>query len=406
VAGLAQPLALPCGAVLANRLAKSAMSEALGDAKLDSTPALARLYATWAAGGAGLLITGNVMVQREHLGETGNVVFDERTDLAASRAWATAATQHGTSCWVQLNHPGRQVPRGLGDQPVAPSAIAVDIGISIFASPRALSGPETEAIIASFGYAAGHAKAAGFTGVQLHAAHGYLVSQFLSPRTNQRDDEWGGTPEKRRRFLLAVVARIRAAVGPDFPVGVKLNSADFQRGGFDEAESLTVVEALAAAGVDLLEISGGTYEAPVMMGPIPQKASTAAREAFFMDYARKVRQRVALPLMLTGGFRTRAGMDAALAEGAIDVVGIARPLAVEPDLPRRLLDGSALGAIATPSLKLGGAFTGFLDLAWHSQQLARMGQGRAPQLRSSPWAALVTGLIGHGVAALFPKRGK
>lgn len=400
--------------MLPNRLAKSAMSEALGDARHDATPALQQLYATWAAGGAGLLITGNVMVCRGALGEAGNVVFDAQTDLAASRAWAQAATASGTQAWVQLNHPGRQVPKGLGDEAVAPSAIAIDVGMGLFQSPRALTEPEILGIIQAFGFAAGHAKQAGFTGVQLHGAHGYLVSQFLSPRANQRNDAWGGTPEKRRRFLLEVVAAIRAAVGPAFPVGVKLNSADFQRGGFDEAESMAVVAALEVAGVDLLEISGGTYETPVMMAQTPAKASTVAREAFFLEYAREVRQRVRMPLMLTGGFRTRAGMDAALAEGAmtggnggstIDVVGLARPLAVEPDLPARLLAGTALGAIATPSLKVG-MYDGFVELAWHGQQLARMGQGRAPDPARSPWVALGIGIIEQGLGALFPRRGK
>lgn len=402
-ARLAAPLTLPCGAVLPNRLAKSAMSEALGDRACAPGEALVTLYRTWAAGGTGLLITGNVMIDRTSLGEAGNVVFDDDRALPAIRAWAEAATGNGTQAWVQLNHPGRQAPRSLVPEPVAPSAVPLQLGGGVFAPPRALTGPEIEDLIARFARAAKLAKEGGFTGVQVHGAHGYLVSQFLSPRTNLREDAWGGTPEKRRRFLLEVVAAIRAAVGRDFPVGVKLNSADFQRGGFDEAESMAVVAALEAAGLDLLEISGGSYEAPAMMGDATRRASTVAREAYFLDYARAVRERTKLPLMLTGGFRTAAGMGEALAEGAVDVVGLARPLAVEPDLPARLLAGAADAARPVPDLRVG-AYDAFVDLTWHAQQLGRMGRGLPPDPGRSKWVALGAGLIDHGFSALFPRR--
>jgi 2,4-dienoyl-CoA reductase-like NADH-dependent reductase (Old Yellow Enzyme family) len=400
---LAAPLVLPCGATLPNRLAKSAMSEQLGDRAHAPGPELRTLYAAWSAGGAGLLVTGNVMIDRTALGEARNVVFDAASDVGAIAPWARAATAAGNHAWVQLNHPGRQAPRSLAPEPVAPSAVRVAVGAGVFAMPRALTGAEIEDLIARFAHGARVAKEAGFTGVQVHGAHGYLVSQFLSPRTNLRTDAWGGTPERRRRFLLEVVAAIRAAVGPGFPVGVKLNSADFQRGGFDEAESMEVVLALEAAGIDLLEISGGSYEAPAMMGEA-RKASTVAREAYFLDYAREVRTRTRLPLMLTGGFRTAAGMAAALAEGAVDLVGLARPLAVEPDLPARLLAGTAAGAAPTRDLRVG-AYDAFIDLTWHAQQLDRLGRGLAPDPGRSPWLALGIGLVDQGWSALWPKRG-
>lgn len=401
---LAAPLTLPCGAVLPNRIAKSAMSEQLGDPDHGPSEELATLYRRWAEGGCGLLLTGNVMIDRTALGEARNVVFDDVAALPRIQAWAAAATAAGNQAWVQLNHPGRQSPRTLSPEPVAPSAVSLEMGGGLFAKPRALTAAEIEDLIARFARAAKLAKDGGFTGVQVHAAHGYLVSQFLSPRTNQRDDAWGGTPERRRRFLLEAVAAIRAVVGRDFPIGVKLNSADFQRGGFDEAESMAVVAALEEEGVDLLEISGGSYEMPAMMGEGARKASTVAREAYFLSYAQAVRTRTRLPLMLTGGFRSLAGMAAAIAEGAVDVVGLARPLAVEPDLPARLLAGTAERARPAPDLRLG-AYDAFLDLAWHEQQLARMGRGLAPDAERSKWVALGVGLIDQGFSALFPRRG-
>ena len=214
-----------------------------------ATPELARLYGAWADGGMGVCVTGNVMIDRGALGEPGNVVIEDAQHLAALKAWARAAIRNGTQCWVQLNHPGRQAPRGLNRETVAPSAVPFRQDMqAFFATPRALTRAEVRGLINRFGKAARIVKKAGFTGVQIHGAHGYLVSQFLSPHSNQRTDDWGGTPEKRRRFVLAVYQAMRKAVGPDFPIGIKLNSADFQRGGFTEEESLDTIRALAAAG--------------------------------------------------------------------------------------------------------------------------------------------------------------
>jgi 2,4-dienoyl-CoA reductase-like NADH-dependent reductase (Old Yellow Enzyme family) len=397
---LARPLPLPCGATLPNRLAKSAMSEALGARDFGPTPELERLYRAWSHGGTGLLITGNVMIDARALGEPRNVVLEDATHLARLRAWASAATEAGNHCWVQLNHPGRQSPRTLSPEPVAPSAVALKMA-GAFAVPRALTDAEIRDLIQRFARAAAWCREAGFTGVQIHGAHGYLVSQFLSPRTNLRDDDWGGTPENRRRFLLEIVAAMRAAAGADYPIGVKLNSADFQRGGFDESESLAVVDALAAAGLDLLEISGGTYEAPAMMGP--RKQSTADREAYFLDYARTVRARTRLPLIVTGGFRSAAAMCAALTEDALDVVGIARPLTTEPDLSRRLLDGTADAAAPAPKFSFG-KLSGMVDLAWHGDQLRALGRGETPNPRRSPWSTVAALVWQQGVGA-FRTRG-
>ena len=387
---LSQPLTLPNGAVIKNRLFKSAMSETLGTSGGAATPELARLYQAWADGGIGLCVTGNVMIDRGARGEPGNVVIEDPQHLAALKAWARAATRNGTQCWVQLNHPGRQAPRGLNRETVAPSAVPFrDELQAFFATPRALTRAEVRALINRFGKAARIVKKAGFSGVQIHGAHGYLVSQFLSPLSNQRTDDWGGTPEKRRRFVLAVYQAMRKAVGPDFPIGIKLNSADFQRGGFTEEESLDTLRALAGAGIDLIEISGGTYEAPAMTGvktsQAPAKASTRAREAYFLAFAEKARAAVDTPLVVTGGFRTARAMAQAIESGAVDMVGLARILAIEPDAPQRLLAGQPTVHQVKPittGLRVIDKL-GLLEISWYTGQLRRIGRGEAPRPNES-----------------------
>ncbi|WP_136249416.1 NADH:flavin oxidoreductase/NADH oxidase family protein, partial [Panacagrimonas perspica] len=333
-----QPLPLARGPALKNRLAKSALSEALGSADNRVTPQLVRLYRRWATSGAGLLMTGNVMIDRRAVGEPGNVVLEDDRDMARLREWAAAGSAGGSALWMQINHPGKQAPRGLNRENVSPSAVPFGPKLApFFPVPRALTQTEIEEIVRRYGNTAALAKEAGFGGVQLHGAHGYLISQFLSPHHNRREDDWGGTAVKRRRFVIEVYREVRRRVGKDFPVGIKLNSADFQRGGFTEAESLGVIKALAKAGIDLIEISGGTYEEPAMQGL--RKASSAAREAYFLEFAEKVRAQVKVPLMVTGGFRSLAGMEAPLRADALDLVGLGRILAIEPDAPARLLRG-------------------------------------------------------------------
>jgi 2,4-dienoyl-CoA reductase-like NADH-dependent reductase (Old Yellow Enzyme family) len=375
-----QPLTLPNGAVLPNRLGKSAMSESLGTVDNRMTDALPRLYARWAAGGTGLLITGNVMVDRRHLGEPNNVALEDDRDMALLRAWARAGKANGTTLWMQLNHPGRQVIRFIDPDPVAPSAVPFRQDMqAMFATPRALTDAEVRDIVARFANAARLAEQAGFDGVQIHGAHGYLVSQFLSPLTNRRDDDWGGSPEKRMRFVVEVYRAIRAATQPGFCVSIKLNSADFQRGGFSEEESIEVARTLADLGMDLVEISGGTYEQPEMSGG-KVRTSTREREAYFLDYARRIRVVVKAPLMVTGGFRSAVAMRAALADGATDVVGLARPLVNEPDLSAAVLAGrdvvSRVRPITTGIRQVDEM--AMMEVSWYARQLHRMGAGKEP----------------------------
>jgi 2,4-dienoyl-CoA reductase-like NADH-dependent reductase (Old Yellow Enzyme family) len=386
---LSQPISLPQGAVIKNRLLKSAMSEALANREGAPTPELVKLYQAWADGGIGLCITGNVMIDAQALGEPGNVVIEDDRHLTALQAWAQAATRNKTHCWVQLNHPGKQAPKGLNKETVAPSAVPFRADMkAFFATPRALTDTEIRAIIARYAQAAAVVKKAGFTGVQIHGAHGYLVSQFLSPHHNTRTDDWGGSAEKRRRFVLAVYAAMRAAVGADFPVGIKLNSADFQRGGFTEEESIDTIRALSEAGMDLIEISGGTYEAPAMTGiktQGPLKESTRQREAYFLDFAEKARAAVKTPLAVTGGFRSPEGMAQAIQSGAVDMVGLARILAIEPDAPQRLLAGKAALHQVKPITTGIKAIDklGLLEVSWYTGQLKRIGRGQATKPKES-----------------------
>ncbi|WP_101676259.1 NADH:flavin oxidoreductase/NADH oxidase family protein [Alloalcanivorax mobilis] len=396
---LDQPLTLPCGTTLKNRLGKSAMSETLGTPDNRVTGRLANLYRAWAQGGAGLSITGNVMIDSRALGEPCNVVVEDRRDMARLKAWARAGSENGTALWMQINHPGKQAPAALNRATVAPSAVPFsDPNLKrFFHLPRALSQAEITDLVRRFGETAAVAREAGFGGVQIHGAHGYLISQFLSPRHNVREDQYGGNPQNRMRFVLEVFDEIRARVGRDFPVSIKLNSADFQKGGFSEEESLGVVQALAERGMDLIEISGGTYEAPRMAGQGVAE-STRLREAYFLAYAEQVRQRVSVPLMVTGGFRSREGMDAALASGATDLVGLARPLVVEPDFGNRLLAGgpvhSAVAPIRTGIRAVDNA--AMMEVSWYTLQLARIARGKAPHADASGLASLlkIAGLIG------------
>lgn len=279
---------------------------------------------------------------------------------------------------------------------------------AFFETPHEATGAQIQDVIERFGRSASICKKAGFSGVQIHAAHGYLINQFLSPHHNRRDDEWGGTTAKRQRFVLAVYAEIRRQVGADFAVGIKLNSADFQRGGFTEDESLETIRALADAGIDMIEISGGTYEAPAMNGAMqePKKASTAAREAYFLEFAARARATTKVPLMVTGGFRTAAGMNAALSTGALDIVGLARLLAIDPDAPSALLHGHDSAQHVRPistGLKSVDRL-GIMEVLWYTRQLRRIAKGKAPRPGESGLAAFLKSALGSGWGTFRTRR--
>ena len=385
-----QPFTLPNGVVVKNRLLKSAMSETLGTKDGAPKHDLATLYEIWAKGGIGICVTGNVMIDKRALGEPNNVIIEDKSNIDALKTWAKAATSNNTQCWVQLNHPGKQSPKGLNKENVSPSAIPFKESMqTFFATPRALEENEILDIIQRFATAAEIVKEAGFSGVQIHGAHGYLVSQFLSPHHNIRTDKWGGNPENRRRFVVEVYSAMRAKVGKDFPISIKLNSADFQRGGFTEEESLDTIKTLSDLGMDLIEISGGTYEAPAMTG-VKQKKSTQEREAYFIDFAEKARKICTCPLAVTGGFRSVDGMAQAISSNAVDFVGIARLLAIEPDAPNKILSGKNPEHEVTPKKTGIKAIDNMavMEVSWYTNQLKRIGAGHRPLPNESVWVVL------------------
>jgi len=410
---LADPLDLPSGVRLPNRIAKAALSEALGDGDNSPDERIVTLYRRWAQGGYGLLITGNIMIDRAHLGEPGNIAIEDDRALPQLTAWSKAAHDGGAAIFAQLNHPGRQSNLlHLGHTPVAPSAVPLALpGATV---PRELTSVEIEDIIDRFATAAAVCEAAGFDGVQIHAAHGYLVTQFLSPLTNLREDEWGGDPTRRMRFLLEVVRRVRVRVSPGFAVAVKLNSADFQRGGFSEADSRAVVAALAQEAVDLIEVSGGNYESPAMSGSAAP--STRAREAYFLDYARSVRDAAGdVPLAVTGGFRSRGGMQDAITAGDCDVVGIARPTVTTTDAADAILKGRT-ATLATHEIGVGmrrligrvadlKTLDGILNLSWNTDQMHRLARGTEPDLDRGALRTAVAMVRRNSRVSLKPRRG-
>jgi 2,4-dienoyl-CoA reductase-like NADH-dependent reductase (Old Yellow Enzyme family) len=405
--GLATPLPLGCGVTLPNRLFKSAMTEGLADPHDRATARHVTLYRQWSAGGTGTLVTGNVMVDRRYLERPGNVVVEDETGVEALAAWAAAGRSAGNQLWMQISHPGRQCTRFVTSEPVAPSAVQLRLG-GLFGKPRALEEDEILDIIRRFAETARIAKLAGFSGVQVHGAHGYLCNQFLSPRTNVRTDGWGGPLEKRARFLREVVRGVRRVVGPGFPVSVKLNSSDFQKGAFTHEDACQVAAWLVEDGIDLLEISGGTYERLRLFGigreeDQAKAAGTERREAYFLEYAAAMRKAARVPLAVTGGFRTRAAMVASLADRQLDVVGLARPLCTTPDLGRRLLDGSETHARADEKLlRLGPGWFGpassnamirgmnaQAQTAWFYRQLICLAEERPLELGLSGRGALL-----------------
>jgi 2,4-dienoyl-CoA reductase-like NADH-dependent reductase (Old Yellow Enzyme family) len=400
-----QPLTLPCGHTLTNRLCKAAMTEGLADTHDNATPGHQRLYATWARGGAALLLSGNIMVDRRYLERAGNVVLEEGSGLAPLRAWAQAARDGGSQLWAQISHPGRQCPRLVNGTPLAPSAVQLKLAGN-FGRPRAATSDDIQDIIERFARTAAWVKNAGLDGVQVHSAHGYLLSQFLSPRTNQRQDRWGGSLDNRARLLLEVVRAVRARVGPAYPVSVKLNSSDFVKGGFTLDESLQVVRWLNDEGIDLLEVSGGTYEQLEFFKPqavAEVRDSTREREAMFLQYAQAIKAVARMPIMVTGGFRTLAGMRAALAGGHTDMIGLARPFCLAPDFPARMMAGQ-MDRLPVPEdrLVLGKGWwgpnspspsvRGLNNLAqggWYYHQIERLAAGEAPEPDLGPWRAML-----------------
>ena len=384
-----QPLRLPNGGEVPNRIAKAAMEENMADADQAPSAALLRLYQAWADGGVGLILSGNVMIDGRAMTGPGGVVLENDRHLERFREWAHIGRSRGAQFWLQLNHPARQVQTNLGQGAIAPSVVPLEMGkfSKLFAVAREMTEADIAEVIRRFVRAAQLSELAGFTGVQIHAAHGYLLSQFLSPLANKRQDRWGGSLENRARLLLEVVRAVRAAVSPEFCVGVKINSADFQRGGFDASDARQVIEWLNDEKVDLVELSGGSYEAPAMQGDA-RDGRTLAREAYFLEFAREMREAARMPLMVTGGIRRLPVAEQVLDSG-LDMVGIGTALALEPQLVLHWQRGSQTQPQLPPIRWRSKPLAALAYMALVKLQLHRIGAHRAPNPQASPWRTLV-----------------
>lgn len=399
---LLAPFLLPCGVTIQNRILKSAMSEGL--ATNDHAPNAKHftLYQKFAEGGSGIVVTGNVMVDRSALGEPGNVVIDDESQLDALKRWAKAGQTTQSTLWVQLNHPGKQAPRFIAKDPVAPSAIPLEGTMKLaFKTPRALTDGEIKGLVDTFAHSARIVKKAGFGGVQIHAAHGYLISQFLSPKHNQRNAPYGGSLKNRMRFLLEIYSAIRKEVGPTYPVGVKMNVDDFIKGGFSKADALAVMQALEKQGIDLIELSGGSYETPVMMGQ-------SNKEGFFLELLKGIRNQIHAPLAIIGGFRSHAVMESVIKEKTTDMIGLARPLVIVPDIPKQIAAGT-FDTIKLPRVRFGISALNkklgpILGLSAYEVAMEHMAKDKPVKVIRNGWRLLFHLLASQGVKALVRKR--
>jgi len=396
---------LPCGQVVKNRVCKAAMTERIAKGNNLAHQGHANLYDRWADGDMGILLTGNVQVDRQNLEGPANVVIDQnnyKDQYDSLRAWSAAGTKNNTQLWMQISHAGRQTPGEINSSPLAPSNIGLKIPGKNYGSPMPMTEEDILDVIDRFVFTAKIARETGFTGVQFHSAHGYLLSEFLSPDINNRSDAWGGSIENRARIHLEIINKCRKEVGEDFPISVKLNSTDFQKGGLTANESIQVAKMLENAGVDIIEISGGTYEQPKLIGiddltinpkrSEQRKESTIAREAYFLEYAQDIRKAVSLPLMVTGGFRTREGIEDALQSDVCQIVGIGRPLCADPYCVKKMIAGEleilpsfektlSLGpSILSPSspFTIIKVINAFGAMAWFYQQIKNMAKGLMP----------------------------
>ena len=401
------PITLPNGTTIKNRFFKSAMSEGMGTRDFQPKKNIATLYKRWAEGGTGLIITGNIMVDPKGTAEPGNIVFDKNSNMEILKNWAKQGQQHGAKVMVQLNHPGKQAPKTVSKQTVAPSAVPLGNGLNkLFSTPRALTTSEVEELVQKFVTSAKVAKEAGFSGVQIHAAHGYLISQFLSPHDNRRTDKYGGSLENRMRFLKEIYLGMREELGKDFTIGIKINSTDFKEDGLTEEDSLKTIIELANLGLDFVEISGGTYERPAMMGA----TSKSTNQVFFAEYSKKLKQKIEIPVVVTGGIRSINAMNTLLNDNTTDFIGIARPLTIDPNIPNKIKQGTytivETTRVSTGVKRLDKAFGSLLGIVYYQVLMQNIAKGKEPKATKNAWPSLIQAVYHQGLAVLFPQRAK
>lgn len=401
------PITLPNGTTIKNRFFKSAMSEGMGTKNFQPKKNIATLYKRWAEGGTGLIITGNIMVDPKGTAEPGNIVFDKNSNMEILKNWAKQGQQHGAKVMVQLNHPGKQVPKTIAKETVAPSAVPLGNGLNkLFSTPRALTTSEVEELVQKFVTSAKVAKEAGFSGVQIHAAHGYLISQFLSPHDNRRTDKYGGSLENRMRFLKEIYLGMREELRKDFTIGIKINSTDFKEDGLTEEDSLKTIIELANLGLDFVEISGGTYERPAMMGA----TSKSTNQVFFAEYSKKLKQKIEIPVVVTGGIRSINAMNTLLNDNTTDFIGIARPLTIDPNIPNKIKQGAytivETTRVSTGVKKLDKIFGSLLGIVYYQVLMQNIAKGKEPKATKNAWPSLIQAVYNQGLAVLFPQRAK
>ena len=323
------------GMVIPNRIVRSATNDRMADASGLLNDRLISVYEALAAGGIGLIVTGYAYVTVNGNGGAGMLgVYDDHL-IPGLKRMVEAVHQYDAKIALQINHAGRQTASAVvGETPVAPSAV---YNPKTNETPRALADEEIEELIEAYATAACRAVSAGFDGIQIHGAHGFLVSQFISPYTNRRDDQWGGSVENRMRFPVEVLHRIRKAVGDTYPVMIKLNSEDFINGGLTIEESSRIAKKLAQDGMDAIEISGGIGESGSYIAR--KDISNEADEAYYLSNAARFKDVIDVPLMLVGGLRSPRLMERVLEAGEVDMVALCRPFIREPDLVNKWRQG-------------------------------------------------------------------
>jgi 2,4-dienoyl-CoA reductase-like NADH-dependent reductase (Old Yellow Enzyme family) len=338
-----------------NRFLKGAMTERLSswDAKnyeARGVPSknLINVYRRWGEGEFGVILTGNIMVEYDHLEAAGNPIIPRGSAYSGERfdgfkELATQSKKHGSLIVGQVSHPGRQVTETIQKNPISASDVQLEGNVMgmTFAKPRAATDEDIKNVIEGFAHAAEYLEKAGYDGIQLHGAHGYLLAQFLSPSTNHRTDKYGGSLENRARLITEIGQEVRKRTSEGFVLAIKLNSVEFQEKGFDTAEAATLCKLLEDNSFDFVELSGGTYE-QLAFGH--KRESTKKREAFFLEFAEKITPSLSkTKTYITGGLKSASAMVGALE--TVDGVGLARPVCLEPELPRLIISGEVDAAI-------------------------------------------------------------
>ncbi len=371
---LNHPLELPSGVILKNRLIKSAMSDSLGDGTGNPTEAQIRLYERWAEGGAALSLIGEVQTSPLYPEKPGNLVLTPDIDMTALKALAKRGSSNGAHIWPQLGHAG-----ALSHQPIStpkgPSHLDVE-GLQ----SEGMSLADIHALPAAYAKAAKIAQEAGFTGVQIHAGHGFLFSQFLSPLFNKRSDAYGGPVKNRFRVIHEVIEEVRAAVGSSFPIGIKINSTDKLVGGLTEEDAFDVIRAIDQTSIDLIDISGGTY----FPGAASSSDGVSTTGPYFINFAEHTKTLTSIPIATTGGFETRGQAVQAVESGHTDAVSLARSMALNPNLANIWLSDAG----GDPEFPVFDAPPRGGVTAWYSMLLTALGEDSESRFTLTPTQAI------------------